>query len=296
MKQDVFEAYKQRLNGLCDYDPKKGRAINEFTLLGNSLEEAGDDDEQNPADPTGAAAPGADPMGGAAAADPMGGGAMGADPMGGVAGADPMGGAAPGADPTGGAAPGADPAAAGGDEGGQAQPPEGFNPQDAPMDPMGGAADPAMGGEGGEQPGDEVLDVTELTDKQDDIEGEVEKIGGKFDKVMKAIGAFEELLRSNDEKIDNLKAEFERRNPTQVEKLGLQKEKSYPFNVTPEEFWNEKEATSNYSTEPDNNGKGQGQYVITADDVNGDTNWKAIADSLSDDFLYNQTLDKLLKF
>ena len=32
-------------------------------------------------------------------------------------------------------------------------------------------------------------------------------------------------------------------------------------------------------------------------DVNGDTTWQEIAKSLEDkDFLYNQTLDKLLKF
>jgi len=122
------------------------------------------------------------------------------------------------------------------------------------------------------------------------------QVGGKFDKVMKALGAFEELLRANDEKIEDLKAEFEKRNPTQIEKLSMQTDKSYPFNVTPEEFWKQKEATSNYSTENDDNGKEQGQYVITANDVNGDTNWKAIADSLDDDdFMYHQTLDKIMK-
>jgi hypothetical protein len=87
-----------------------------------------------------------------------------------------------------------------------------------------------------------------------------------------------------------LKAEFEKRNPTQVEKLSMQTAKSGPFNVKPEDYWNEKEATSNYSTEPDNNGKGQGQYVITKDDVEGTTDWKSIADSISDDALYHPTL------
>ena len=127
------------------------------------------------------------------------------------------------------------------------------------------------------------------------MEDDIDKIDGKFAKVMKAIGAFEELLRSNDEKIEDLKAEFERRNPTQVEKLGIQQANSYPFNVNPNEYWKEKEATSNYSTEPDDNGKEQGQYVITADDVNGDVNWKGIYDSLNDDFLYHQTLDKIVR-
>ena len=176
---------------------------------------------------------------------------------------------------------------------GGAAAPEGFAPQEAPMGDM--SADD-FGGADTQQPGDEVLDVTELTDKQDDIEDEIKEVGGKFDKVMKAIGAFEELLRTNDQKIEDLKTEFERRNPTQVEKLSMQTAKSYPFNVQPEEFWKEKEATSNYSTEDDDNGKEQGQYVITANDVNGNTDWKSIADSLdSEDFMFNQTLDKILK-
>lgn len=165
----------------------------------------------------------------------------------------------------------------------------------------GGAPDmgPDMSGLENQQPGDEVLDVTELTDAQENMEDEIKGIGGKFDEVLKAIGAFEEALRSNDEKIEDLKAEFERRNPTQIEKLGVKQAQSYPFNVSPNDYWKDKEATSNYSSEPDNNGKEQGQYVITADDVKGDVNWKAIADSFNDNqfrkFMYEQRLDKLVQ-
>jgi hypothetical protein len=76
----------------------------------------------------------------------------------------------------------------------------------------------------------------------------------------------------------------------------MQTAKSYPFNVTPEEYWEEKEKTSNYSTENDENGVKQGQYVITKNDVNGGTDWKSISDSLDDDdFMYNQTLNGILK-
>ena len=292
----LFEDVKKRLNMLCEYDAKKG--LNEFVLFPSTVDEEGKDDEQ-PQD-GGAPAPGGDmgggvpapggDMGGGVPMDPnMGGGAPapGGD-MGGGMPMDPnMGGGAP--------APGGDMGgeaqAPGGDDGG-AQTPEGFNPQDDLSADSFGA--PGMDTE---QPGDEVLDVTELTDKQDDIEKQIHAVGGKFDEVLKAIGSFEELIRANDEKLEDLKAEIERRNPTQIEKLGNRKNLSYPFNVTPEEYWDEKEATSNYSTEDDDNGKEQGQYVITANDVNGDTNWQAIAKSLEDkDFLYNQTLDKLLKF
>ena len=160
--------------------------------------------------------------------------------------------------------------------------PEGFAPQDS----MG------MGGEP-MQPDDEVIDVDELTDSQEETEKEVAKINAKFDKVIKAIGAFEELLRSNDEKIEGLKSEFEKRNPTKIEKLHMQTAKSYPFNQTPEEYWKEKEATSNYEI-IDNDDKESGKFVITTDDVNGNENWKEISDTLDDDLLFNQTLNKIL--
>ena len=130
-----------------------------------------------------------------------------------------------------------------------------------PQGDMGG--DPnAMGGEP-MQPDDEVIDVDELTDSQEETEKEVAKINSKFDKVIKAIGAFEELLRSNDEKIDNLRDEFEKRNPSKIEKLQMQTANSYPFNQRPEDYWKEKEATSNYQV-------------------------------VDDDILFNQTLNKIL--
>ena len=288
-----FEDVKKRLNMLFEYDAKKG--LNEFVLFPSTVDEEGNENEQPQDDGAstqggdmggGEPTPGGD-MGGGMPMDPNAGGAPapGGD-MGGGMPMDPNAGGtpAPGGD-MGGGDP-ADPNAGG------AQTPEGFNPQDdLSVDSFEG------GGIDTEQPGDEVLDVTELTDKQDDIEKQIHAVGGKFDEVLKAIGSFEELIRANDEKLEDLKAEIERRNPTQIEKLGNRKNLSYPFNVSPEEYWDEKEANSNYSTEDDDNGKEQGQYVITANDVDGDTNWQAIAKSLEDkDFLYNQTLDKLVKF
>ena len=290
----LFEDVKKRLNMLCEYDAKKG--LNEFVIMpGTTVEEAGEDENASSDDGAGGEQP---PMGGDANVD----GGMDAN-SGGMPnmGGDPNGGGMPnmGGDPNGGGMPpmDGDPNAAGGmdpNAGAGAQTPEGFNPQE-PMPQDGG--DLSAESFDTEQPGDEVLDVTELTDKQDEIEDEIHEVGGKFDEVLKAIGSFEELIKANDEKLEDLRAEIERRNPTQIEKLGNQKTLSYPFNVSPEDYWKEKEATSNYSTEDDDNGKEQGQYVITANDVNGDTNWQEIAKSLEDkDFLYNQTLDKLLKF
>ena len=168
--------------------------------------------------------------------------------------------------------------------------PEGFDPQ----------LDPNLEGEdvnGTNIEGDdEVIDVSDLTDSMDETEHEVEGLNNKFSEVLGAVKTLEALIQNNDDKINNLKAEFEKRNPTQIEKLSMQTSRSYPFNLTPEQYWEEKEKTSNYSTDSDDNGKKQGQYVITKDDVNGNVNWKSIADTMDDNILYNQSVNNLLKF
>ena len=271
----------EKNNLIVEEAKKRFQQITEYVVSQGSRQVLEADDETE------------EPQGDMGGEDPN---AIGGDPN--MMGGDPnaMGGEDPnmmGGDPN---AMGADPNMMGGDPNamGGEETPEGFAPQDAmgaDQNMMGG--DPnAMGGEP-MQPDDEVIDVDELTDSQEETEKEVAKINSKFDKVLKAIGAFEELLRSNDEKIEGLKSEFEKRNPTKIEKLHMQTARSYPFNQTPEEYWKEKEATSNYEI-IDNDDKEAGKFVITADEVNGNENWKEISDTLDDDILFNQTLNKIL--
>lgn len=271
----------EKNNLIVEEAKKRFQQITEYVVSQGSRQVLEADDETE------------EPQGDMGGEDPN---AMGGDPN--MMGGDPnaMGGEDPnmmGADPN---AMGADPNMMSGDPNamGGEETPEGFAPQDAMgADPNMMGGDPnAMGGEP-MQPDDEVIDVDELTDSQEETEKEVAKINSKFDKVLKAIGAFEELLRSNDEKIEGLKSEFEKRNPTKIEKLHMQTARSYPFNQTPEEYWKEKEATSNYEI-IDNDDKEAGKFVITADEVNGNENWKEISDTLDDDILFNQTLNKIL--
>ena len=166
----------------------------------------------------------------------------------------------------------------------------GFNPQTDGNMEGDMSQDPSM-----MQPEDEVVDITELTDAQEETQEEIEQFDSKFTKAIEAIKSLEGLIKANDNKIDALEAEFKKRNPTSMEKMSNRKTISYPFNVSPEEYWSEKEKTSNYSTDDDRNGKESEQYTITAGDINNATDWKSISDTLSDDFLYNQTLEKLLK-
>lgn len=145
------------------------------------------------------------------------------------------------------------------------------------------------------QEDDEVIDVDDLTNAQEETDGKVSNLSVKFDELLAVVDKFDNMINNNNSKIDDLKAEIEKRNPTQIEKLSMQTQNSYPFNVTPEQYWSNKEKTSNYRTDSDNNGQEQGQYVITKDDINGDTDWRGISKSLDDDDLH-QNLSSIFNY
>lgn len=267
----LFEETKKRLQQILEY-----------TVMPSGVFDEADDDQQNRAPKGGE---NGDPMMGAdgGAMPPMDGGQqspMGRDPNAQDGQMPPMDGAYPNTQ-----AP---------------QGPEGFAPQG------GENGDPMMGGdisnadfEGGDMPSadDDVVDITEFTDSQKETEKDIEQMDAKFTEVMKQLGSFQEILRQNNDKVEQLKSEFEKRNPTQIEKLSMHSAKGYPFDTPVEDYWKEKEKTSNYSPEDDKNGIGQGQYVITKDDLEGNVDWKSISDSMDDDdFMYNQTLNGVLKY
>ena len=197
------------------------------------------------------------PMG----ADPN---AMGPDPN--MMGGDPNGGMAPiddpnamGADPNGGMPPMDDPNAMGEDPNAMGADPNGGMP---PMD------DPnMMGGEDiedidmeTEQPGDEVVDVDELTQSQEATEFKVDNVDDKLNKVLKIISKFNDAIEANDQKIEDLKKEFQKRNPTAEETLNLRSLASYPFSERPDEYWKKQQQDHpNYNVISDND-------VSTADE------------------------------
>ena len=280
-ENNLYEAHKHFMRLSEAYIP---------TFPEEELEEAGDDQ-----DPMGG---GADPMGGgdpnAPGGDPMGGGAPGTDPMGGgdpnAMGGDPgMGG-----DPMGGGAPGGDPMGGGADPMGGGAPGE---------DPMGGPDmgmdDPLGDGPDEEQNDGDTIDIDGLTKsedklnvKQNQIGRDVAKVDDRISTLIDTIKNLQTALDSNNSELEALKAEFEKRNPTQTEKLNLRSLDSYPFNVKPTDYWADKAAQGGYEAISDNDKPTTKEYVITNDDVDNPT--KDIADTffkIEDDDI--QTLDKL---
>ena len=177
--------------------------------------------------------------------------AMGGQDPNAMGGADPMGGGGMPQDPN--AMGGQDPNAMGGDM----------------NDPMGG--DP-MTGES-EDDG-ETIDIDGLTKaqdklnvKQNHIGRDLSKVDTRIDTLIDTINNLLSKVDSNNNEIEALKAEFEKRNPTQTEKLNLRSLDSYPFNVKPNEFWAEKARQGGYEAYADNDEPTTKEYVITNDDV-----------------------------
>ena len=233
---------------------------------------------------------GGDPsaMGGDPSQDPN---AMGGDPS---MDADPN---AMGADPN----MGGDPNAMGGDP---SQDPNAMGGDPSAMgmgDDLG--ADPnAIGGdESVSQDNGDTIDIDGLTKAQDKLNVKQNHVGRDLSKVDTKIKALidtiqnlQDKLDANNSEIESLKSEFEKRNPTQTEKLNLRSLDSYPFNVKPNEYWEKKARQGGYDAYSDNDEPTSKEYVITNNDVDNPT--RDVADTffkIDDDDI--QTLDKLFR-
>ena len=255
-------------------------------------EEVDEADDQGVQDPSA--------MGGDPSQDPnaMGGGDMSQDPN--AMGGDPSMNADPnamGADPN----MGGDPNAIGGDA---SQDPNAMGGDPSAMgmgDDLG--ADPnAIGGdESVSQDNGDTIDIDGLTKAQDKLNVKQNHVGMDLSKVdtkiktlIDTIQNLQDKLDANNSEIESLKSEFEKRNPTQTEKLNLRSLDSYPFNVKPNEYWEKKARQGGYDTYSDNDEPTSKEYVITNNDVDNPT--RDVADTffkIDDDDI--QTMDKLFK-
>lgn len=211
---------------------------------------------------------GAGMQGGGMAQEPqMGGGPQGGNmpPQGGQMGDTDMGGGAPGDDQTGNEPPmggGPDDGMGGGPDDGMGVPDGGVGggasaqmdappedvpaEEDVPMDdeigepPMGD--EPLEGGDDEMQPGDEVIDVDQLTSAQEETD---EKVSGVDKKLSALVGIMSKYIKALDQsnaKIEDLRAEFERRNPTDDEKMNIRSQASTPYTTDLKDFWREKQS------------------------------------------------------
>ena len=166
--------------------------------------------------------------------------------------------------------------------------------QEEPMDTD------SMGDDGEKDDGD-TIDINGLTKAQDKLNikqnhvgRDLSKVDTKIKDLIDTIQSLRDKLDANNSEIESLKSEFEKRNPTQTEKLNLRSLDSYPFNVKPSDYWAEKAKQGGYEAYGDNDEPTSKEYVITNDDVDNPSS--DVADTffkIDDDDI--QTLDKLFR-
>lgn len=132
------------------------------------------------------------------------------------------------------------------------------------------------------QDGDEVIDVDELTNAQKTAEVKIDGVNDKLQDLLNVTTKFIAAVDQNNKKIDDLRAEFEKRNPSEEEKINIRSQASAPYSETPKSFWDKKSENSNYNViynndvDPD---KEEKEYVIRQSDVNSNDD-RSLAKSL----------------
>lgn len=116
------------------------------------------------------------------------------------------------------------------------------------------------------------LDVTELVKGSEEAKASADAANAKIDQLMQMVSKLENATKGMDaisNKIENLETEFEKRNPTEEEKLEMRSLSSAPYNLKLTDFWKDKEGV--YDVMGDEN-KEPKEYVLTKDDVESDYN------------------------
>ncbi len=260
---------------LIEETSNRMRQLYEYSFYSHGTYEDGEQGNQDP-NAMGGAAP-ADPMAGGAAQPPQGQPAP-TDPMAGGAAQPPQGQPAPTDPMAGGAAP-ADPNA----DGMNLAPNAGEPTNDMSSDPMGG--DPMGGGTPG--PDDNVIEITQLTDTQNQMQqaqdAQNEKLDGvdkKLTTLMSVVDKFTQALDANDAKLNDLKDELRKRTPTEEETMNVRLDAGgNPFKQKPEEFWEKfKDINNHYNITANNEAP---QYQIRKGDIDN-INDKLVDDELDD--------------
>ena len=143
------------------------------------------------------------------------------------------------------------------------------------------------------QSDDEVIDVDDLTKSQEETEEKVDDISVSiedgFEKLLKVVSKLDKMIDVSTNNMEQIKQEIEKRNPTPLEKLNMRAANdSYPFNVSPSDYWKSKEASSNYRIggEDEDDAK---QYTITQGDIDSITDFNTISKELNSSE-FNQNL------
>lgn len=128
---------------------------------------------------------------------------------------------------------------------------------------------------------EEVIDVDDLTNSQEETEEKVDMLTQAMPQLLKKLDQFIDKIDQNDSKIEALSQEFQKRVPTETEKLNLRSQASYPYSIKPKDYWDDKATSSNYDVMYDNDvapDEEEKEYTIKQSDLKGG-NAKSISDT-----------------
>lgn len=145
-------------------------------------------------------------------------------------------------------------------------------------------------------PDDEVIDVDDLTNSQEETEEKVDGVNTQLLRLLKVVSKYSDAIDRQNQEIADLKDEFEKRNPTEEERLNLRSLSGFPYSEQPKDYWDKKvRENPNYNVIFDNDvptDQEQKKFDIKKSDLNG-MNYREIADSFDED---PQELKKYLNF
>ena len=119
---------------------------------------------------------------------------------------------------------------------------------------------------------DEVIDIDDLTTSQENTEIEINSLSKNLTTLLNVVGELKDAIDNNDRKVDELRKEYERRNPTEEERANLRRKMGAPYDTTTGNYWNDKSAQiyDNNMVDPRQDTE-ERVYEITLDDVNNES-------------------------
>lgn len=135
-----------------------------------------------------------------------------------------------------------------------------------------------------DEPADDAieLDVTELVKGSEEAKASADAANAKIDQLMQMVSKLENATQGMDaiaNKIENLETEFEKRNPTEEEKLEMRSLSSAPYNLKLTDFWKDKDGKYNVMGDEEK----EEEYVLTKGDIDSDYSETDIKNSLDVD-------------
>jgi len=169
------------------------------------------------------------------------------------------------------------------------------DPNAMPMEGEGDFEDVEMD-EGGLQPDDNVIDVSEITGNQEQTNSEMEELKSKFeqlvqlnDRVTQTLEKLAQSAESSQSAIQSVKDDLAQRVPTEIEKLQARPTQSGPFEHTVEDYWKNRPGGDKYDIYPDTEEDGEPEYVLRKSDIEN-INPQSVYNS------FNQKLRDIINF